>query len=93
MILQETFPHAGANEPSDAEGMIRPVATIYVKLMDEAVDVWRPVDASPEGHDMYRLADAPTPATEVWEFQPGSVVRCERRELDGAMSMVAVALA
>jgi hypothetical protein len=73
--------------------MIRSVATIYVKLTDEAVDVWRPVDASSEGNDMYRLADAPKQTEEVWEFQPGSVVRCERRELGGEMSMVAVALA
>jgi hypothetical protein len=72
--------------------MIRSVATIYVKLLDEAVDVWRPVDASPEGDDTYRLADTPTPTEEVWEFRPGSVVRCERQELDGEMSMVAVAL-
>ena len=69
------------------------VPTIYVKLMDEAVDVWRPVDASLEGDDTYRLANAPMPTEEAWEFQPGSVVRCERRDLDGEMSMVAVALA
>lgn len=87
------FSNAGADEASHAEGMIRSVATIYVKLMDEAVDVWRPVDASLEGDNMYRLADTPMPTEEVWEFQPGSVVRCERRDLDGEMSMVAVTLA
>jgi hypothetical protein len=67
------------------------VETILVALLDENIDVWRPVQAKREGELIYRIVDKPSPAGEVWEFPPGSVVRCAWRELDGATSLVAVA--
>jgi hypothetical protein len=69
------------------------MATIYVYLPAERVDVWRPVEASQEDDLIYRIADTPEPRGEVWEFPPGSLVRCEWRELSKAPSLVAVALA
>jgi hypothetical protein len=65
--------------------------TIYVALTDEAVDVWRPVEAFSEGESIYRIADAPAPPHETWEFAPGSRVRCERRDLGEGPALVAVA--
>jgi hypothetical protein len=67
------------------------VETIYVALTDEAVDVWRPVEAVSEGGSIYHIADAPTPPHEAWEFPPGSRVRCERRDLGEGPALVAVA--
>jgi len=64
--------------------------TIYVQLLDEAVDVWRPVSALTEADDVYRLPDV-APADERWEFSPDARVRCERRELDGELVLVATA--
>jgi hypothetical protein len=64
--------------------------TIYVALKDEAVDVWRPVEATDEGDSVYLIAEAGMPEGEAWEFQPGSRVRCERRELSGGPALVAV---
>jgi hypothetical protein len=55
--------------------------TIFVQLLDEGVDVWRPVDAEEEADGAFRLpADAPT--GEVWEFEPRSLVACEDRSGD-----------
>jgi hypothetical protein len=46
---------------SSPEGIMGAVETIYVALTDEAVDVWRPVEAVSEGGSIYHIADAPTP--------------------------------
>lgn len=63
---------------------------IYVALLDEAVPVWRPVDTEHLPGDAYRLM-GPIPEGEVWEFQPGDVVRCQRRTFsDGVIALVAV---
>jgi hypothetical protein len=70
---------------------MRGMATIYVALKDEGVDVWRPVEASDEGGGIYRISEAPMPDSETWEFPPGSRVRCERHELGDGSALVAVA--
>jgi hypothetical protein len=73
--------------------MMRGMATIYVALKDEGVDVWRPVEATDEGGSVYRISEAPMPDGETWKFPPGSRVRCEQRELSDGPAVVAVALA
>ena len=67
------------------------VPTIYVALKDEAVDVWRPVEAASEGGSIYRIAAETQPTDEAWEFSPGSRVRCEWRELSEGRALAAVA--
>jgi hypothetical protein len=59
-----------------------PPVTIYVALLDEDVDVWRPVAAEHLEGDLYRLLDE-TPEGEVWEFATGDVVRCRMRRFSG----------
>ena len=54
--------------------------TVYVRLLDEDVDVWRPVPATFEGSDVYRLSEQ-QPDGERWEFRPGSRVHCKRQAL------------
>ena len=57
--------------------------TVYVPLVDEGVDVWRPVVAEPVGPMLFRLT-GPVPDGEAWAFEPGAVVRCyERTFADG----------
>jgi hypothetical protein len=64
---------------------------VYVALLDEGVEVWRPVDAAQVAGDEYKLS-GPIPEGEVWEFQPDEVVRCrERMFSDGTIALVAVA--
>jgi hypothetical protein len=57
--------------------------TIYIELLNEGVDVWRPVEATIEADDTFRLPDG-APEAEAWRFPPGSLVRCQvRRFSDG----------
>ena len=66
--------------------------TVYVKLLDEGVDVWRPVTAEVLRDGTYRLepTEGYDPEDEQWEFLPGSVVRCEVRRLSGGSVLAAV---
>ncbi len=66
-------------------------SNIYVKLLDEGIDVWRPVEAEKISEDVYRLVETHD-ETEVWEFETGSVVRVEARALASGKSIVAVGI-
>jgi len=64
---------------------------IFVYLLDEDVDVWRPVDAEIVAPDWYRiLSENENGDDEHWQFGSGDVVRCERRRLSGGECLVAV---
>jgi hypothetical protein len=54
--------------------------TVYVELVDEGVDTWRPVQAEHVGGDRYRLTGA-RPDGEVWPFAVGDIVRCKAQRL------------
>lgn len=62
--------------------------TVYVQLLNEDVDVWRPVVAEHVEGDRYRLI-GPRPDDETWPFAVGDVVRCEPRRLSGGVVPVA----
>ncbi len=68
-------------------------ATIFVRLVDEGVDVWRPVPARRLSEATYQLSDAPAPDDEAWSFQPGDIVVAEHRLLDGVASRELFAVA
>lgn len=64
---------------------------IYVALLDEGVDVWRPVEAEHVADDRFRIVEqAYERDMESWEFEPGSIVRVERRTLSEGECLVAV---
>jgi hypothetical protein len=56
--------------------------TIYVYLLGEGTDVWRPVEAEHLQADLYRIVGAP-PEDEVWQFKQGDTVRCKSQPLSG----------
>jgi hypothetical protein len=67
---------------------------VYVRLLGEGTEVYRPVCAVRVGRDLARLA-APNdydPHDEEWEFEPGSLVRLGSRVLEGTAVLVAVSL-
>jgi hypothetical protein len=68
------------------------MSLVYVALLDEGTDVWRPVEATNLGGGLYRIAGAwPYSDEERWAFPPGSIVRCsERMSQDGRSMLVAV---
>ncbi|MFZ1156096.1 MAG: hypothetical protein WAN93_14460 [Solirubrobacteraceae bacterium] len=54
---------------------------IFVSLLNEAVDVWRPVQAEPLHDNVYRIIDQPyNREIETWQFEPGDEVVCELTE-------------
>ncbi|MFC5344948.1 hypothetical protein ACETK8_02960 [Brevundimonas staleyi] len=69
-------------------------ATVFVRLLDEGTDVWRPVDARRLGEATYQIADQTVPEDETWSFQPGDIVVAERRQDDAEdQPLIAVAQA
>jgi hypothetical protein len=72
--------------------MVEPAAStkIFMPLLDEGVDVWRPVRAQPVSGDVYRIiGEAPDPEDEQWQFLPGTLVRCREQMLSGGACLVA----
>jgi hypothetical protein len=68
---------------------------VYVRLLDEGTDVWRPVAASVLSDGVFQLA-APDydPETENWEFPPTAKVTCAAREFaDGKERLVVIGYA
>jgi hypothetical protein len=63
---------------------------IYVALLGEGTEVWRPVQALLTGDCVY-LLQGQIPSGESWQFSPGTHVRCEERVFSGGeRGMVAV---
>jgi hypothetical protein len=64
--------------------------TIYIPLLGEGTDVWRPVSAERICDEIYRVIGAPPNATEVWAFETGDAVRCRVRTFaEGERRLVA----
>jgi hypothetical protein len=70
-----------------------PFMTIYVKLLGEGTDVWRPTQAERVDENTVRLLPTADYGAydEQWEFSPESIVRYENRILSGEDVMVAIA--
>jgi hypothetical protein len=67
---------------------------IYVRLLNEGTEVYRPVPAQRIGSSVY-LIDHRAPydtADESWEFPPGSRVQVTQRLLSGEIKLVATRL-
>lgn len=62
--------------------------TIYVNMVGEGMNVLRSVRAEHLGRDFYIIVDE-MPADENWEFMPGQVVRCKKKNLSNGKGMVA----
>ncbi len=69
------------------------IDVVFVRLLEEGVDVWRPVPARRLSEATFKLWDAPVPADEVWSFQPGDIVVAEHRVENGSMSEALFAIA
>jgi hypothetical protein len=67
---------------------------IYIPLLDEGVNVWRPIQAEKVGPDTYRIPAHYNPASdgERWEFPPGATVVCQPRTTADGTILAAVRL-
>jgi hypothetical protein len=61
---------------------------IYVNLMGEAMNMLRAVRAENLGRDFYLIADE-MPEGEDWEFKPGQIVKCKKKNLSSGKGLVA----
>lgn len=67
---------------------------IFVSLLDEQVDVRRPVQAQHLHSNVYRITDQPYDRQlETWQFQPGDEVMCELIESSEGQILAAIRLA
>jgi hypothetical protein len=64
--------------------------TVFVRLLGEGTDVWRPVKASSLSDSRY-VIQGPAPGDEHWQFLPGTPVACEQHTFkDGTQGLVAI---
>jgi hypothetical protein len=67
------------------------MTTVYVRLLDEGTDVYRPTQAEQLSKGVFKLY--PTldydSEDEAWEFPPGQIVVCEEMNLHGGLKLVA----
>jgi len=61
---------------------------IYVNLIGEGLNVLRTVRAEHLGRDFYKIIET-MPEGETWEYQPGQVVRCKKKNLSSGKGLVA----
>lgn len=67
--------------------------TIYVRLLGEGVQVYRPVSSLQITSNVYVIGgyEAYDPEDEEWEFIPGTLVVVEERVFEGEAILVAIA--
>lgn len=67
--------------------------TIYVRLLDEGTEVWRPVKAKKVAEHVYCIDEEQVPLDEKWEFQPGAVVQVRPHTGKDSVFLVAISVA
>lgn len=74
------------------EEMALGIETVYVRLLDEGTEVFRPVHAEHVEKSSFRLLDDGEFdfTEEHLEFAPGTTVECEQRNTSEGMVKVAV---
>lgn len=64
---------------------------IYVALLDEGVDVWRPIEAQHLSGNTYLIVEQHYDRElESWQFEPGDTVVCEVVEASDGKILAAV---
>ncbi len=67
---------------------------IFVSLLGEGVDVWRPIQAEQVQGNIYRIVDQPYDRqVESWQFEPGDTVVCDLIDSSEGTILAAVRLA
>ena len=69
--------------------------TIYIKLLNERVDVWRPVQAINEGKNICTILpniNIYNPNDEEWQFNPGQTVKVRQEQHSDGIVWVAYTL-
>ena len=72
--------------------MTEKTAEIYVSLLEEGTPTARPTHAIPLSNGLFKILPTSNydPEDEIWEFLPGTIVRCEKRNYRGDDYLLAV---
>jgi hypothetical protein len=62
--------------------------TIFVELVGEGTQCWRPVEAEQLSDSSFRIIGA-KPEDEIWRFNSGDVVRCKLHQFHDGSGLVA----
>ena len=61
------------------------ITEIYVYLLDEGTDTWRPVKAEKLSDNTFQIVSQNSdPEDEKWQFSTGDIVKCEERILSNS---------
>lgn len=65
---------------------------IYIQLVNEGTEVWRPTKGLKLEGDLYKILKTNNynSEDENWEFKPGSIVKCKFRIISGSKCLVAI---
>jgi len=65
---------------------------IYIELLNEGTNVWRPMEAQKIKENVYEIRFTPShdPEDEELKYKVGEVVICERKKLSGEFVLVAI---
>jgi hypothetical protein len=66
--------------------------TIYIELMNEGTNCWRPVEAKDLGDGRFQILGS-QPEGEEWQFRPGEIVECRKKQFQDGLCIVAHKLA
>ena len=66
--------------------------TVYLELLNEGTDCWRPVEAKDLGEGRFQIISS-QPEDEDWQFRPGDVIECRKKQLQDGLCLVAYKLA
>jgi hypothetical protein len=63
---------------------------IYIYLLDEGTDVWRPTEGEEVAEMTFRVLPSPNynPEDEHWAYLPGTIVRCAYKTLSAGKSVL-----
>lgn len=63
---------------------------IYIQLLEEGTPTARPTQAIPLSNGLYKMLPTPNynPESEIWEFLPGSIVKCIQTTDDKGNNML-----
>ncbi len=66
------------------------IKNIFIYLLNEGADVWRPVKAEIIDDGKYKILDENSEVDEDWQFKPGDIVLCKEKIFsDGVKGLVA----
>lgn len=68
------------------------IEIIYIPLLEEGTEVFRPVSASYHCENTYKIleSDDYDLDDEIWKYTPGTIVKCELQIRDGKQILVAI---